>query len=80
MSQETQKLNPKVTQNPLIGVFTVENFEATQLHIVYDINRMVLKISIINGELNLCNEPKEIYLLRIQRNGGEWISKKLIKF
>lgn len=37
------KVEFKSYSNPLIGIFTVENFEATQLHLVYDINRRVLK-------------------------------------
>lgn len=70
----------KIYPNPSIGIFTVENFEATQSHLVYDINGRALKISIVNGQLNLSNDPNGIYLLKVQSKEGNSISKKIIKY
>ena len=73
------ELNIIVYPNPSIGIFTVENLEANQMHQVYNINGSLLKASIINGQLDLSNEPNGIYLLRIQGKQGNWVSKKLMK-
>lgn len=65
--------------NPSIGIFTIENFEPNQIFQVYDVSGRLLKPSILNGQLNLSDEPSGIYLLRILNKRGEWDSKKLMK-
>ncbi len=71
---------PTIYPNPSTGVFIIENFETNQMLHVYDINGRLLKTSIINGRLDLSEQPKGIYLLRVTLENGEVVSKKLMKY
>ena len=65
--------------NPSTGTFNIENLETNQTYQVYDVNGRLVKASIVNNQLDLSNEPNGVYLLRVQLENGEVVSKKLMK-
>ena len=65
--------------NPSTGIFNIENFEVNQNYQVYNVNGKLVEASIVNGQLDLNNQPNGIYLLRVLLENGAVVSKKLMK-
>ncbi|MFT6167039.1 MAG: hypothetical protein ACJASF_001735 [Vicingaceae bacterium] len=69
----------KVHPNPSTGIFTLEHSVSIQTFEVYNVNGQKVQIELVNNQLDLSEQPKGIYLLRVLLESGEVVSKKLMK-
>jgi hypothetical protein len=69
----------KVHPNPSNGTFTLEHSASIQTFEVYNVNGQKVQVELFDNQLDLTNQPKGIYLLRVQMENGEVVSKKLMK-
>jgi hypothetical protein len=76
---DLNRLQLKVYPNPSNGSFTIQCSASTQLVEVYNVNGQKVQVELFNNKLDLTNQPKGIYLLRVQLENGEVVSKKLMK-
>lgn len=73
---------PEITiyPNPSNGTFTLENATSIQTLEIYDANGQKVQVELFNNQLDLTDQPKGIYLLRVLLESGELVSKKLMKY
>ena len=69
----------KIYPNPSNGSFTIKNAKSIQTFEIYNINGQKVQVELFNNQLDLTNQPKGIYLLRVLLESGEVLSKKLMK-
>ena len=70
----------QVYPNPSNGSFTLENKGSVKMVEVYNVNGQKVQVELFNNQLDLTDQHKGIYLLRVLLESGELVSKKLIKY
>ena len=70
----------KIHPNPSNGSFTLEHSASIQTFEVYNVNGQKVQVELFNSQLDLTDQHKGIYLLRVLLESGELVSKKLIKY
>ena len=73
---------PEITiyPNPSNGTFTIENATSIQTLEIYNVNGQKVQVELFNNQLDLTDQPKGIYLLRVLLGSGELVSQKLMKY
>ena len=70
----------QIYPNPSNGSFTLENKGSVKMVEVYNVNGQKVQVELFNNQLDLTDQPKGIYLLRVLLESGELVSKKLMKY